>query len=72
MGSGFPGVAHTVYQERVGYTFYSPETATKELVDEVFGIVSDNYKTLRILRIARSAQRHNMAPDLDKIKVPTL
>lgn len=73
MGSGFPRRSSYEYiKERVGYTFYSPETATKELVDEVFGIVSDNYKTLRILRIARSAQRHNMAPDLDRIQVPTL
>ncbi len=73
MGSGFPRRSSYEYiQERVAYTFYSPETATKELVDEVFGIVSDNYKTLRILRIARSAQRHNMAPDLHRIKVPTL
>jgi len=73
MGSGFPRRSSYEYiKERVAYTFYSPKTATKELVDEVFDIVSDNYKTLRILRIARSAQRHNMSADLNRIEVPTL
>jgi pimeloyl-ACP methyl ester carboxylesterase len=73
MGSGFPRRSSYEYiKERVAYTFYSPETATKELVDEVFSIVSDNYKTLRILRIARSAQRHNMSQDIVNIQVPTL
>jgi pimeloyl-ACP methyl ester carboxylesterase len=73
MGSGFPKRGSYEYiRERVGYTFYSPETATKELVDEVFEIVSDNFKTLRILRIAKSAQRHNMRKDIVNIQVPTL
>lgn len=73
MGSGFPKRGSYEYiRERVGYTFYSPETASKELVDEVFDIVGDNFKTLRILRIARSAQRHNMRADLGNIQVPTL
>ena len=71
MGTGFPRrSSYEFVQERVAYTFYSPETATKELVDEVFGIFMDNYKTLRIIRIARSAQRHNMRDDLERIKVP--
>lgn len=73
MGSGFPKRGSYEYiRERVGYTFYSPDTASKALVDEVFGIVGDNFKTLRILRIARSAQRHNMRDDLRNIQVPTL
>ncbi|MEM7660391.1 MAG: alpha/beta fold hydrolase, partial [Bacteroidota bacterium] len=73
MGSGFPRRGSYSYiQERVAYTFYSPETATKELVDEVFEIVSDNQKTLKILKIARSAQRHNMSEEIGAIQVPTL
>ena len=73
MGSGFPKRGSYEYiKERVQYTFYAPETATKELVDEVFGIVGDNFKTLRILRIARSAQRHNMRNEITQITVPTL
>ncbi len=73
MGSGFPKRGSYDYiKERVEYTFYHPATATKELVDEVFGIVGNNFKTLRILRIARSAQRHNMREDVARIQVPTL
>lgn len=73
MGSGFPRRSSYEYiKERVAFTFYSPTTATKELVDEVFDIVSDNLKTLRLLRIARSAQRHNMRRDIVHIEVPTL
>ncbi|MEM7513956.1 MAG: alpha/beta hydrolase [Bacteroidota bacterium] len=73
MGTGFPRRGSYEYvAERVAYTFYSPEVATKELIDDVFGIVNDNYKTLRVLKVARSAQRHNMRDDLGRIHVPTL
>jgi pimeloyl-ACP methyl ester carboxylesterase len=73
MGSTFPRRGNIKYiKERVEYTFYSPETATKELVDEVFEMVNDNYMTLRILKIARDAQRQNLADELGRIKVPTL
>jgi pimeloyl-ACP methyl ester carboxylesterase len=73
MGSGFPRRSSYEYvRERVAYTFYSPATATKELVDEVFGIINDNYKTLRILNMARSAQRQNLSHLLHQIKTPTL
>lgn len=73
MGTSFPRRSSYDYiKGRVEYTFYSPETATKELVDEVFSIVNDNFKALRVLRIARSAQRHNMRDELQKIDIPTL
>lgn len=73
MGSTFPKRgSYEFIRERVRYTFYDPLTATKELVDEVFEIVSSNFKTLRVLKIARSAQRHNMREEVSKINVPTL
>ncbi|NDK54748.1 alpha/beta fold hydrolase [Pontibacter fetidus] len=73
MGGSFPKRGNYEYvKERVAYTFYSPETATKELVDEVFDITNSNSKCLRIIAIAKSAQRHNMAKDITNIKVPTL
>ncbi|MBC5775967.1 alpha/beta hydrolase [Pontibacter sp. KCTC 32443] len=73
MGGSFPKRGNYEYvKERVEYTFYSPETATKELVDEVFNITNSNAKCLRIIAIAKSAQRHNMAKDITNIKVPTL
>jgi pimeloyl-ACP methyl ester carboxylesterase len=73
MGSTFPRRGnYTFIKERVQYTFYSPETATQELIDEVFGIVNDNYKALRILKIARAAQRQNLRVELARLNVPTL
>ena len=73
MGSTFPRRGNYKYiKQRVEYTFYDPKTATKELIDEVFGIVNDNYKALRILKIARNAQRENLKDHLPSIKVPSL
>ena len=73
MGGSFPKRGNYAYvQERVGYTFYNPAVATKELIDEVFTVTNSNAKCLRIIAIARSAQRHNLSKELAKIDVPTL
>jgi pimeloyl-ACP methyl ester carboxylesterase len=73
MGQSFPRRSNKDFiRERVEYTFYSPQTATPELVNEVFDIVNDNSKALRIVKIARSAQRQNLAHRLHEIKCPTL
>ncbi|MFH6985226.1 alpha/beta fold hydrolase [Marinoscillum sp. 108] len=73
MGGSYPKRGSYEYiQERVAYTFYDPKTATKELVDEVFETTKSIPKALRIVAIAKSAQRHNMADDIPNIKVPTL
>ncbi len=73
MGSTFPRRGNKPYiRERVAFTFYDPETATEELVDEVFDIVNDNYKALRVVRVARAAQRENLSNKIHRIKVPTL
>jgi 2-hydroxy-6-oxonona-2,4-dienedioate hydrolase len=57
-------------RSRVEYTFYSPETATEELVDEVYEIVNDKSKAIRIISLAKSAIRHNMATELPKMTTP--
>jgi pimeloyl-ACP methyl ester carboxylesterase len=73
MGGSFPKRGNYAYvQERVGYTFYDPSVATKELVDEVFNVTNSNAKCLRIIAIARSAQRHNLSRELRQITVPVL
>lgn len=59
-------------KERVEYTFYDPKIATKELVDECYEITNNTEKTLRIIAIAKSAQRNNMASEIVKIRKPTL
>lgn len=73
MGGSFPKRGSYEYiRERVAYTFYDPEVATKDLIDEVFETTSSIPKCMSIVGIAKSAQRHNLAKDLHKIKVPTL
>lgn len=53
------------------YTFYNPATATPELIEEVFEIVNNREKAIRVLYIARSAIRHNVRDDLNRIHQPT-
>jgi pimeloyl-ACP methyl ester carboxylesterase len=73
MGGSFPKRGdYNFVRERVGYTFYDPSVATKELVDEVFAVTNSNAKCLRMISIARSAQHHNLAGDLHRIQVPVL
>lgn len=73
MGGSYPKRGSYDYiKERVEYTFYDPKTATKELLDEVFEITSSIPKCMRIVAIAKSAQRHNVAEDIKSIQVPTL
>ena len=73
MGGSYPKRGSYEYiKERVEYTFYDPKTATKDLVEEVFETTKSVPKCLRIVAIAKSAQRHNMAEQIPKITVPTL
>jgi pimeloyl-ACP methyl ester carboxylesterase len=73
MGGSYPKRGNYTYiKERVSYTFYDPNVASKELVDEVFEITNSIPKCMRIVAIAKSAQRHNMADEIPKIKIPTL
>jgi pimeloyl-ACP methyl ester carboxylesterase len=73
MGGSYPRRGSYDYvKERVAYTFYDPAVASKELVDEVFETTKSIPKCMRIVAIAKSAQRNNLANDLPKIKVPTL
>ena len=70
-GGSFPRrESYDFIKEKVEFTFYDPATATKELVDEVYQIVNDRVKVIRILAMAKSAIRHNMSKDIYQIKVP--
>ena len=70
-GGSFPRrESYDFIKEKVEFTFYDPKVATKELVDEVFQIVNDRNKVIRILAMAKSAIRHNMSKDLNKIQMP--
>jgi len=70
-GGSFPRrESYDFVKEKVEYTFYDPKVATKELVDDVFKTINDRNRVIRILAMAKSAIRHNMAKDLHKINIP--
>ena len=72
-GSGFPRREDYEYiKHKVKLTFYDPTIATKAMVDEVFSVVNERMKAIRIIRIAKSAIRHNVGEQLQGVEQPTL
>lgn len=71
LGSSFPKRSDKNFiRKRVEVTFYDPENATDELVDECYAIVNDKTKVIRILSLAKSAIRHNMNDELPSLTMP--
>ncbi|MCB0697197.1 MAG: alpha/beta hydrolase [Chitinophagaceae bacterium] len=72
MGETYPKRGDYEYiRKKTELTFYDPNVATKELVDEVYSIVNNRIKALKIISLARSAIKHNLGNELNDIKVPT-
>lgn len=73
MGGSYPKRGDRKYvEDRVRYTFYDPNTATTELIDEVFDITNSIRKGLNIVSVAKSAQRQNLAHEISVIKQPVM
>lgn len=73
MGDTYPKRGDYEYiRKKTELTFYDPQTASKELVDEVYGIVNDRIKAIKIIALAKSAIRNNLGEELSQIKQPTL
>jgi 2-hydroxy-6-oxonona-2,4-dienedioate hydrolase len=73
MGDTYPKRGDYDYiKNKTELTFYDPNTATKELVDEVYDIVNNRLKAIKIIALAKSAIRNNIGKELSKIKIPTL
>lgn len=73
MGDGYPRRGDYDYiQKKTEQTFYDPNIATKELVDEVYNIVNDRDKALRIVLTAKSALQHNLGDRIHDITCPSL
>ena len=71
MGDTYPKRGdYNFIKKKTEDVFYSPKIATKKVVDEVFESVNDRRKVIKILAMAKSAIRHNMAKDLPNIKIP--
>jgi 2-hydroxy-6-oxonona-2,4-dienedioate hydrolase len=72
-GSSFPKRSNREYiRQKTEMVFYDPAVATEELVDDVFHNVSDLGRCIRIVKIAKSAVRHNLEHKLKDISTPTL
>jgi 2-hydroxy-6-oxonona-2,4-dienedioate hydrolase len=73
MGDTYPKRGDYEYiKKKTQVTFYDPNTATKELVDEVFEITNNRIKVIKIISLAKSAIRNNMGEEINQIKQPTL
>ena len=73
MGNSFPKRGDYEYvRKKAESVFYDPKIATKELVDEVYDIVNNRNKAIRVVATAKSAVRHNLGDKLHEIKAPTL
>jgi pimeloyl-ACP methyl ester carboxylesterase len=73
MGDSYPKRGDYDYIKRkTGLTFYDPKIASKELVDEVYAIVNNRIKAIKIISLAKSAIRNNLGEELNQIRQPTL
>lgn len=73
MGDSYPKRGDYEYiKKKTELTFYDPNTATKELVDEVYSITNNRLKAIKIIALAKSAIRNNLGEELNQIKQPTL
>ncbi len=71
MGETYPKRGDKDYiRKKVELTFYDPKSATDELVEEVYGIVNNRLKAVKIIYLAKSAIRHNLGEELQNIKQP--
>ena len=73
MGDSYPKRQDYDYiRKKAELTFYDPEIATKELVDELYETVNVRMKAIKIIALAKNAIRNNMGDEVSQIKQPTL
>jgi pimeloyl-ACP methyl ester carboxylesterase len=72
MGDSYPKRGDKEYiRKKTQLTFFNPDLATEELVDEVFEITNNRLKVIKIIALAKSAIRNNLGEELREIKQPT-
>lgn len=71
LGDTYPRKSDYEYvRKKAEATFYNPQMATKELTDEVFEIVNNRAKAIRLVLMAKSALRHNLRDELPQMNLP--
>ena len=70
--SFFKRNSYAYIKKKIEYTFYYPNTCSKEFVDDIFLMIADRSKCINAIFTARSAQKTNMSNLLHLIKTTTL
>jgi 2-hydroxy-6-oxonona-2,4-dienedioate hydrolase len=71
LGDTYPRKSDYEYvKKKTEATFGDPKFATKELVDEVFEIVNNRNKAIRMVVLAKSALRHNLREEITHMHLP--
>jgi 2-hydroxy-6-oxonona-2,4-dienedioate hydrolase len=73
MGDTYPKRGDYEYiRKKTSLTFYDPNVASKEMVDDVYETVNNRIKAIKIISLAKSAIRNNLGEELNQIQQPTL
>lgn len=59
-------------RERAAVTFYDPVHVTDELVEEMYALVNDRPRAVRLIKMARSSKNSTITDRLSSIERPTL
>ncbi len=71
LGDTYPRKGDYEYvKKKTEATFFDPAMATKDLTDEVFEIVNNRAKAIRLVSMAKSALRHNLRDEVPNMKLP--
>lgn len=72
MGDSYPKRGDYEYiRKKTELTFFDPAIATRELVDEVYEIVNNRLKAIKIIALAKSAIRNNLGAEISNIRQTT-
>ncbi len=72
MGDSYPKRGDKEYiRKKTQLTFFNPDLATEDLVNEVFEITNNRLKVIKIIALAKSAIRNNLGEELNHIKHST-
>jgi pimeloyl-ACP methyl ester carboxylesterase len=59
-------------RERAALTFYEDDHVTDDLVEEMYEIVNNRGRALRLIKMARSAEHETVTDELHRLAMPTL
>lgn len=62
----------TFITKLIRQTFHDGSIISQDYIDDIYDVLQDNAKVLRLLLIAKSSQRVSLQEELPKITIPTL